>query len=69
MIFRSHSVKCDNCAEGEFFEEDEAATKAAVRVALRRVGWSFGKRDLCPACNKRKVWIDAARADDAANTR
>lgn len=67
MFFRSYSVKCDVCNEGEFFEEAEAATKTAVIQSLRRVGWSFGARDLCPACNGRKVWIDAARAEEVAN--
>ena len=55
MIYRQHGVDCDHesCDNGTFLTEEEAVSKADVRLVLRSIGWTFGKRDLCPIHSKK----------------
>ena len=41
-------VECDNC--GNYYAT-WAATQKEVIITLRKEGWTFGKKSLCPMCN------------------
>lgn len=42
-------MKCDRCR----FWETASIPKKEMMKLLRKEGWSFGKRALCPVCNGR----------------
>lgn len=41
-------VECDNC--GNYYAT-WAGTQKEVMTTLRKDGWTFGKKSLCPMCN------------------
>lgn len=44
------SAICDQCGRKASYNH---VGKTHIKRWLREEGWSFGKKDLCPICNKR----------------